>query len=194
MRFFDSRYREQVTLDDGARVLLRALGPRDAKLLSSHFSALSPESRRRRFLATKSELSAADLRHFTHIDGERHFALVAVCEGSLAIAPGVARFITLDGLPATAEPAVSVIDSFQGRGLGRALIERLIMAAEERGVARFHWEMASGNEPVRRLAVRFDHKSRAISHGETTEMIAEATSESVGGRGIRLLSGARSVS
>jgi len=78
LRFFDRRYREQVTLADGARLVLRALGPCDAQLLSCHFTALSAESRRGRFLGAKSELSAADLRHFTQIDGERHFAIVAL--------------------------------------------------------------------------------------------------------------------
>jgi GNAT superfamily N-acetyltransferase len=188
---FDDSYREQVTLADGARVVLRALRPRDGQLLSGHFAALSPESRRRRFLGAKSELSAADLRQFTHVDGERHFALVAVCEDSVGVAAGVARFITLEGHPPTAEPAISVIDCFQRRGLGGVLIERLITAALERGIARFHWEMASGNEPVRRLAMRFDGKHRTTSHGATTEMIAEATSASDGGRRPTLLSPAR---
>jgi len=77
LRFFDHCYREQVTLADGARLVLRALGPCDARLLSCHFTALSAESRWGRFLGAKSELSAADLRHFRHIDGERHFAVNA---------------------------------------------------------------------------------------------------------------------
>jgi hypothetical protein len=86
-------------LADGARLVLRALGPCDARLLSCHFTALSAESRWGRFLGAKSELSAADLRHFTQIDGERHFAIVALCADTLDMVPGVARFITLGGLP-----------------------------------------------------------------------------------------------
>jgi hypothetical protein len=95
LRFFDHRYREQVTLADGARLVLRALGPCDARLLSCHFTALSAESRWGRFLGAKSELSAADLRHFTHIDGERHFAVVALCADKPHLAAGVARFIMM---------------------------------------------------------------------------------------------------
>jgi GNAT superfamily N-acetyltransferase len=178
LRSFDSHYSEQVTLSDGARVVLRSLGPRDAQLLSSHFAALSEESRRRRFLSCKSVLTEADLRYLTNIDGERHFALVAVCADHLEVVPGVARFVTLEGLPLTAEPAVSVIDAFQGRGIGRVLIQRLILAAEERGVSRFRWLMATGNEPVRRLSIRFGGRCGVIAHGATMEMIVDATSAS----------------
>ncbi len=41
-----------------------------------------------------------------------------------------------------------MVDEFQGRGLGRLLLLRLIEAARERGVRAFHCELAERNSPV----------------------------------------------
>ncbi len=45
--------------------------------------------------------------------------------------------------------AATVVDGFQGRGLGRLLLLRLTEAARERGVRAFHWELAERNSLLR---------------------------------------------
>lgn len=136
----DETLRGEHTLRDGTRVRIRPIEPRDARTLQAAFRELSPESRRRRFRGPKARLSRRELRFLTECDGIRHLALGAVrldadgweCEGL-----GIARYLCLPGHPEIAEPAITVLDSFQGRGLGRLLAEHLGHAAAARGVKTF---------------------------------------------------------
>ena len=61
---------------------------------------------------------------------------------------GIVRFLRFEQDPARAEVAAMVVDAFQGRGLGRLLLLRLIEAAWERGVRAFHCELAKTNSPA----------------------------------------------
>jgi len=152
---FDRDYKEDVTLADGTVARLRLLRPDDKPLLVEGFAHLSPESRYRRFFTMKNELSPAELRYLTEVDGDRHFAIGAMRrdEGEKRHGVGVGRFVrTADGV---AEPAVVVIDEMQGKGLGRILFERLVLAARERGVHRFRTEVLATNTPMRALLDSF---------------------------------------
>ncbi len=143
-------FREEATLADGTQVLLRLLRAGDAPLLVEGFANLSPESRYRRFLSARTELTEDDLRYLTEPDGEQHLALGAV--GSLdGKGLGVARFVRLAGEPTVAEVAITVVDAAQGKGLGRLLLLRLVAAARERGVRSFRCEVLAGNDPMRQL-------------------------------------------
>jgi hypothetical protein len=68
----------RVTLRDGSQVLIRRVRGSDAPLLADGFTRLSAESRWLRFLTTKTELSAAELRYLTEVDHRDHEALGAL--------------------------------------------------------------------------------------------------------------------
>ena len=149
-RIFDTRYREAVRLRDGAEVFISILGPEHRGALAAGFEGLSKESRFRRFLSPKSSLSEAELSYFTDIDGETHFALAAGhrrSDGSAA-GLGTARFIRRPDDPDSAELAVVVVDEWQGRGLGRILLDRLVAAARERGIERLIGTVVATNRPM----------------------------------------------
>jgi AcrR family transcriptional regulator/GNAT superfamily N-acetyltransferase len=137
-RLYGAGYRETVRLRDGSAVLLKTLRPEDKGLLAAGFEHLSKESRFRRFFTFKSRLTEGELRYFTEIDGEAHFALGAGRRGEDGVLEGLgtARFVRKTDEPEAAELAVAVVDEWQGLGLGRALLTRLIEAAEERGIER----------------------------------------------------------
>ena len=147
---FDSAYREEVTLADGTRIVLRLLRPEDKALLAEGLARLSPETQFRRFHGAKRRFSAAELRYLTDIDGVRHFAIGAVIEGpdGRETGLGIARFVQLPGKDHVAEPAVVVVDEFQGRGVGGLLLQRLVEAARERGVQRFSAVVQGDNRPL----------------------------------------------
>ena len=162
---FDAAYKEDVTLSDGTAVRLRCVRPSDKQLLLAGFDRLSPESRYRRFFTERSVLDAADLRYLTEVDGQRHFALGALCrdpEGRQQ-GIGVTRFVSLDGI--VAEPAVAVIDEMQGKGLGRLLFQRLIVAAQERGIERFSAEVLATNDPMRAILGEVSQEYGRVSEG-----------------------------
>jgi RimJ/RimL family protein N-acetyltransferase len=141
---------ERQKLADGTPVILRPVRDSDSALLVRGFEQLSPQSRYYRFFAPKRALSAEEIRYFTECDGTNHFAIGALVErpdGSEE-GVGVARFVRLREDPLTAEAAVTVIDSFQRKGLGRLLTERLFSAAAERGIERLQWVVLQGNHPM----------------------------------------------
>ena len=152
-RRIDASYREEVALPGGERIVLRAVGAADKELLQRGFDRLSSESRYRRFFTPKRDLSDAELRYFTELDGERHFALAAVVEDEIGREEGVgiARFVFHARSLAVAEPAVAVVDSWQNRGVGGLLCRRLAEAALERGATTFRCVVLASNEPMRAL-------------------------------------------
>jgi ribosomal protein S18 acetylase RimI-like enzyme len=171
-RVFTPSYLERAKLADGTAVHLRLLAPGDKELLREGFERLSPESRYARFLAPKVRLTDDELHYLCDIDQESHFALGAVLEGGdrhgHPVGVGIARFIRLpdvEGRPVTAEPAVAVADELQGQGLGRLLLDRLVAAARERGIERFHCEVLGSNESMRALLDRVpsEHKREVRS-------------------------------
>jgi RimJ/RimL family protein N-acetyltransferase len=146
---------ESHTLNDGRRVAIRPIAPDDHERLRASHARLSPESRYRRFLATKPELSSADARYLVEIDGSDHFALVAtVPEEPDEPIVAVARYIRLADDPAAAEYAVVVGDDYQRQGLATELMTRLAYAAAARGIKRFRATMLADNVAIHRVSAK----------------------------------------
>ena len=150
---FTPAYRERVRLRDGTEVLLRLVIPADRLLLRRGMDRFSPESRYHRFLGTKHDLTPDELDYLTQVDGVDHFALGAVATDAAGSAQGVgvARFVRFGDETDSAEPTVAVVDAYQGRGLGTILFARLMAAARERGIRRFHGRMLAHNKVMRAL-------------------------------------------
>jgi RimJ/RimL family protein N-acetyltransferase len=133
-----------VALRDGSKVLIRQVQPADAQLLADGFDRLSDKSRRMRFLARKDRLSAAELRYFTDVDHHDHEALGALDQAD-GRGVGVARYVRDAEDPHAAEIAVTVVDDWQGRGLGTELLTRLSGRARSEGISRFTALVADDN-------------------------------------------------
>jgi GNAT superfamily N-acetyltransferase len=138
-------YREEVMLDDGTRVTLRLVRPDDKVRLVEILDGLSAHSRTMRFFVARLAMSEKELRYLTEIDGIDHFAVLAM-RGDESI--GVARFIRHADAPGSAEPALTIVDEMQRRGLGRILFQRLIDAARDRGISQFKGEVLPQNKAM----------------------------------------------
>jgi len=138
-------------LRDGSEVLIRPVQGTDAPLLADGFARLSARSRQMRFLRTKNELSPAELRYFTEIDHHDHEALGAVDRAN-GRGVGVGRYVRSAEDAQSAEIAVTVVDEWQGRGLGTELVAQLSERAREEGIRRFTALVAADNVAVAELA------------------------------------------
>jgi len=136
-----------VALRDGSKVLIRQVQPADAPLLADGFTRLSDRSRRMRFLARKDQLSAAELRYFTDVDHHDHEALGALDQAD-GRGVGVARYVRDAEDRHTAEVAITIVDDWQGRGLGTELLTRLSSRARSEGIRRFTALVADDNRAM----------------------------------------------
>ncbi len=150
---YDDSYEETVELNDGQRVHLRTVRPSDKEMMRRGFERLSPDSRYARFMTPKMSLSDRELRYLTEVDGVDHFALGAIRKHLVGPDEGVgaARFVRVADRPDTAEPAVTVLDDYQGKGLGTVMLQRLIEAAWERDVRWFCTELLAENTASRKM-------------------------------------------
>jgi GNAT superfamily N-acetyltransferase len=113
-------------------VVIRQVECGDASLLADGFARLSVRSRRSRFMRDKNRLTEAELRYLTCVDHHDHEALGAL--GPDGRGAGVARYIRDTEEPRAAEVAITVVDEWQGRGLGSKLLALLCERARAEGV------------------------------------------------------------
>ena len=146
---FIERRTAVVSLADGTRVLIRPVAPEDKPRFAEAFTRLSPRSRYRRFMSPIDELSPDMLRYFTEVDYVDHFAYVALLADERdRPGVGVARYVRLPDDPEVAEAAVTIVDDYQGRGLGTLLLDALGAVALENGITRFRGYALEENRPM----------------------------------------------
>jgi RimJ/RimL family protein N-acetyltransferase len=160
-----------VVLRDGSAVLIRQVRSADAPLLADGFARLSAASRQMRFLGVKKALSAAELRYFTDVDHHDHEALAALDQAG-GHGVGIARYIRDAHDPRAAEIAVTIVDDWQGRGLGAELLARLSDRARQEGIRRFTALADAGNVAVaallRNVGARIVRRERGTVDYEIT--------------------------
>src|SRR3954454_18031011 len=137
----------RVTLRDGTELDIRPVTAADRRLLLSGFARFGERSRQRRFFGVKVALTEAELTFFTDIDHHDHEALGAI-EPRTGAGVGIARFIRLEPGGSVAEAAVSVVDDWQHRGVGRALLDALVRRAGEERVTHFEATLRRNNRAM----------------------------------------------
>jgi GNAT superfamily N-acetyltransferase len=146
------RAHEEIVIRGGDRVVLRPIGPADLELDRRFIEALSPASRRFRFLETILTPSDALLNQLTVLDPATDVAIVAVVgEGSRERAVGVGRFSAY-AAGNECEFALTVADDWQQKGLGTVLMARLMDHARARGLTLMHSSDAADNALMRKFA------------------------------------------
>jgi RimJ/RimL family protein N-acetyltransferase len=143
----------QVRLPGRERVDLRPIRASDAAEFARAFTRLSERSRHRRFLSLAPALRPDELRYLTAVDHDEHVALVAVDPASEEIL-GSARYIRLPARPDDAELAIEVIDDWQRRGVGRALLRAPSDHARASGIRRLVAIVSAENFPMQRVLRR----------------------------------------
>lgn len=134
-----------VVLREGDEICVRSLEPGEERVVAAVLHGLGERSRRDRFHGPKPRFSGDEIALLASVDHRDREALVAVDLGSdrplalfeLVRDPRDAR---------TAEVAFAVADDWHGRGVGRALAERLAARARRLCVDRVRGDVAASND------------------------------------------------
>jgi acetyltransferase len=156
IRPYPSQYAGTVELRGGGVVKVRPIRPEDEPRMVQFHGTLSEDSVFYRYAGTlklAARVAHERLARICFIDYDREMALVAERtspDGALPEIVAVARLTRLTGTR-DAEFALLVSDAVQGRGLGRAMLERLFDVGRDWGLERIVAEILPGNVPMRHI-------------------------------------------
>jgi RimJ/RimL family protein N-acetyltransferase len=140
-------YSAHEVLADGCRVEIRALRPDDRAALLAAIEQTSAQSLYKRFFGVRRAFTEKEIAFFLNLDFVSQVALVAVIEdgGSPVIAGGT-RYIVVQ--PGKAEVAFAVVDKYQRKGIGAALLRHLVAIARKAGIQQLIAEVLPDNAPM----------------------------------------------
>jgi ribosomal protein S18 acetylase RimI-like enzyme len=139
------------------RLLFRTVLADDKSRIKAGFSLLSEQSRYMRFFTYLKELSEKQLNYLSNPDQINHVAWGALdlnVDENIGI--GIGRFIRLEEEPNCAELAITVIDAYQGQGIGNILFAILYLQAKPHQIDYFVGSVMPSNYYVL-------HKLRAMN-------------------------------
>ncbi len=124
---YPTQWMSTIEPEDGTVFNIRPIRPSDEDALKHHFYSLSAEAVYQRFHGTIPALSNATFSELCNVDHKSHVAFVCSEQGNIV---GTARFF-VDPARNTAEMAIAVLDDWQGKGIGKALLAAMIDAARD---------------------------------------------------------------
>lgn len=142
---YPKHYEKKVTTRTGLEVFMRPIKPEDTPLFLDLFNSLSTRTKCYRFFSPLKILPQHLLIRFTQIDYRKDMALIALDKmGPMGKMLAVARFISKPDQSDT-EFSVVVRDEYQGKGVGRVLLENLILCAKDREIESMSGFVLAGN-------------------------------------------------
>jgi ribosomal protein S18 acetylase RimI-like enzyme len=131
-------------LRDGREIEVRALRPSDQDDMLAAADRASDQSLYRRFFGVRREFTEEEVASFVNVDFIDQVALVAVMrERAHNVIAGGARYMVVG--PRAAELAFTVVDEFQGQGIGSMLMCHLAALARAAGITRLVAEVLPDN-------------------------------------------------
>jgi acetyltransferase len=166
----DKRQLGGVTLHDGTRVTFRPVTPDDEEMIADAIGTASRNTLLHRFFIPLRTLPREELRRLLNIDPATGYCLVGeVGQGTHRKLVCGARYVRLTET-GKAEIALTVHDTVQGRGLGTAMLKKLIEVARHDGIRTFVAHVLATNEPMLRLLRRIAPHRRSHFHAGEVEI------------------------
>ena len=157
IRPYPTQYVQPWTMRDGTSVTVRPIRPEDEPMLVRFHEALSERTVYLRYLKElklSARVAHERLARLVFIDYNREMALVVVhrdpATGESSII-AVARLSKIQGTDA-AEFAIVVADAYQGQGLGRELLQRLLDVGRAEKIGCIQGSILQDNTDMIRLS------------------------------------------
>jgi acetyltransferase len=167
IRPYPSQYVKPLTLRNGEQAVIRPIKPVDETKIVDFHNDLSERSvylRYLQFLKFEERISHERLARVCFNDYSRELALVVEKDDKIL---AVGRLQRNPLRMEEGEVAFLVRDSAQGQGIGRALVENIIIAAKAEGLTKLTAELLADNKPMRTLLERAGFRMRLAMDGQT---------------------------
>lgn len=129
-----ANYAKSFILEDGRPIRLRSIRPDDRDLLRDGFRQLSKQSVYYRFFSAKQRLDNDELDYLSVLDFDKHVAIgAALLIDGKEVPAAVGRYIVIPD-SVSAEFSITVQDKYQQLGIGRLLLQQLVLVAKEAGI------------------------------------------------------------
>ena len=153
-----------VKLKDNSQILIRFLDKSDKEILLKGFAKLSQKSRYYRFLVPLTSLSKHQINLLLEKNDKNHFIIGALdINRGLDYGVAVARYTRYIDYFDRAEFAITIIDEYQGNGLGKILLDLLATNARDNGITTFIGYFIESNVGIKSLVKDFNP---TITHEE----------------------------
>ena len=161
---------EEVREIDGETVTIRPAKPVDQRRIQEHFYHLSKDDVVSRFFHEKTAFLEKDVKGVTQVDYLKDLTIIATVGDigfSRVIAVGESL---LDESKNIAEVAFSVSKDWQGKKMGKILIQKLAQAARDNGIAGLVAYTAPHNQGMIRLFKTLPYRVRNTLDGDMLEL------------------------
>jgi len=175
IRPYPKELEETIEIEGGTRVLVRPIRPEDEPAHHAFHQRLQPEDVRFRYFNLVREIPHSQMARFTQIDYDREMAFIAVVATDAGGPPaegetlGDVRTVT-DPDNERAEFAIVVRSDEKGRGLGYALLEKMIRYCRARGTREMVGQVLPDNRPMLELAHSLGFQSRFLPEDGAVEV------------------------
>lgn len=126
---------------------IRPARAEDADLIMQMHQQLSADTLYQRYHIERIP-SHGEFRKMYALDGRNGRSFLALLPGNKHPLVGLATYVTNPELPIVAEVALLVADDYQGQGIGRKLMNRLVEEAQKQNIRFFDGYIKSSNRPM----------------------------------------------
>jgi acetyltransferase len=166
IRPYPDEYVRSVTLRDETEILFRPIQPEDEPMWHEMLAQCSQRSLWQRFRYLFKETTHEMATRFCFVDYDRTMAIVAeIGQGSERKLVGVGRLVA-DADHRSAEYAVLVADTWQGRGLGNLLTDYCLEICRTWGINRVVAETTTDNNSMRKILKRRGFGQKEVGANE----------------------------
>jgi acyl-CoA hydrolase/GNAT superfamily N-acetyltransferase len=155
---------------DGELITIRPAKPVDERRIQEHFYTQDKDDIYSRFFQAKTRFVRDDVESMFQIDYVKNLTLLAlVGEFGFGKVVAVAEYL-LDPARNIAEIAFSVSKEWQGKGLGKIMMNKLSEAARENGISGLMAYTLPRNQGMIKLFKSLPYKTETVYDGEVVEL------------------------
>ncbi len=138
----------------GEQLPVRPIRPEDGERLRAFYAQVSPADMRLRFFSVRREVPLSEVARYSQIDYDREMTFIALAPAAAGQPERIVAEVraACDPDNRQAEFALLVDARWQGRGLGRALLEKMTAYLRARGTGEIVGQCQAGNHAMLRLA------------------------------------------